>query len=230
VEPTIVTRREGERELPLLVWRFPGPMLAISSAALGGGIGVRHWAINATVPMSYDRDDPDVHLADLARRLHLAGPGVGLLTGVDVRRVVTTAEGGVAVWATVGLDLPTWAADPPGAGAEPPGVGAEPPAAAGTINVVAVVPARLGDGALVNAVATVAEAKAQALRELGLPATGTPTDATCVLCPIDGPAAPYAGPRSMWGARLARAAHRAVLTGAAGSGGAGAGGHRGGVP
>jgi len=227
VEPTIVTRREGEHELPLLVWRFPAPMLAISSAVLGGGIGVRHWALNATVPMSYDRDDPDVHLAELASRLDLAGPGVGLLTGVDVRRVVAAAEAGVAVWATVGLDLPTWAAEPPGAGAEPPGGSTEvgaPPAAAGTINVVAVVPARLGDGALVNAVATVAEAKAQALWELGLSATGTPTDATCVLCPIDGPAAPYAGPRSTWGARLARAAHRAVLTGA------GAGGDRAGVP
>ena len=75
------------------------------------------------------------------------------------------------------------------------------------------VPARLADSALVNAVATATEAKAQAIGELGLPATGTPTDAVTVLCPVDGPAAAYGGPRSTWGAPLARAVHAAVLAG-----------------
>jgi adenosylcobinamide amidohydrolase len=50
---------------------------------------------------------------------------------------------------------------------------------------------------------------------LGLAATGTATDAVAVLCPPAGPAADYAGPRAQWGARLARAAHRAVLGGGA---------------
>ncbi|WP_203857688.1 adenosylcobinamide amidohydrolase, partial [Plantactinospora mayteni] len=85
----------------------------------------------------------------------------------------------------------------------------------GTVNIVALLPERLGDAALVNAVATITEAKAQALRELGLPGTGTATDAVTVLCPPDGPAAPYGGPRSRWGAPLARAARRAVRAGGA---------------
>ncbi len=72
---------------------------------------------------------------------------------------------------------------------------------------------RLSDAALVNAVATITEAKAQALWELGLAATGTATDAVTVLCPVDGPAEPYGGPLSAWGAPLARAAHRAVREG-----------------
>ena len=72
-------------------------------------------------------------------------------------------------------------------------------------------PARLGDAALVNAVATATEAKAQALRELGIAATGTATDAVTVLCPPTGPVEAYGGPRSRWGARLARAVHEAVL-------------------
>jgi adenosylcobinamide amidohydrolase len=75
------------------------------------------------------------------------------------------------------------------------------------------VPQRLSDAALVNAVATITEAKTQAIRDLGLAATGTATDAVCVLCPPDGEAAAYGGPRSRWGAPLARAAYRAVLTG-----------------
>jgi adenosylcobinamide amidohydrolase len=206
IAPFSTHRAEAGRDLPLLVWRLPAPALAISSAALGGGLGERRWIVNATVPMSYDRDDPAVHLAEIAAGLGLTGPGVGLLTAVDVADVVTAAEGGVRVWATVGLGAPVQAAAPH--------VGPAP-AHAGTVNVVAWLPCRLSAAALVNAVATVTEAKTQAIRELGLAATGTATDAVCLLCPPDGPEAAYGGPRSTWGEPLARAAHRAVLDGGA---------------
>ncbi|MFG2048480.1 adenosylcobinamide amidohydrolase [Micromonospora sp. NPDC048935] len=203
-EPTLTSRVEDGRDTPLLVWRADGPLRAVSSGPLGGGIGARHWVLNATVPMSYDRDDPATHLAALAAGLALDGPGVGLLTGVDVAEVVTRTDTGVRAWATVGLGTPVLAAAP------------APPALAervGTVNIVVYVPARLADSALVNAVATATEAKAQAISELGLPGTGTPTDAVTVLCPVDGPEAAYGGPRSTWGAPLARAVHAAVLAG-----------------
>jgi adenosylcobinamide amidohydrolase len=227
-EPVLTTRFEEGWEIPVLVWRLATPALAISSGPLGGGIGVRHWVLNATVPMTYRRDDPDVHLSELADRLDLRGPGVGLLTGVDVAEVVTASDTGVRVWATVGLGAPIWAAAPatPVDVADPPteaGTGGstpsprpdEPARPVGTVNIVARLPVRLSEAALVNAVATITEAKAQALRELGLPATGTATDAVTVLCPPDGPAAPYGGPRSRWGAPLARAACQAVRVGGA---------------
>jgi adenosylcobinamide hydrolase len=121
---------------------------------------------------------------------------------VDVAGVVATEEEGVRVWATVGLGNAVQAAC----------VADEGPARVGTINVVAYVPARLSDAALVNAVATIAEAKAQALRELGLAATGTSTDATCVFV-ADGPTGfdeLYGGPRSRWGRPLAWAAYQAI--------------------
>lgn len=203
-EPTLTHRREGGHDIPLLVWRLPGPTRAISSAVLGGGLGECHWVVNASVPMSYDRDDPESHLAALARDLDLLGPGVGLLTGVDVADVVTESDDGIRLWATVGLGAPIQAYDP---------AAAMTPTRPGTVNVVAWVPQRLGDGALVNAVATITEAKTQAIRDLGLPATGTATDAVCVLCPPDGDSAGYGGPRSRWGEPLARAAYRAVLAG-----------------
>ncbi|MCW3813146.1 adenosylcobinamide amidohydrolase [Micromonospora sp. DR5-3] len=207
-EPFLTTRDEDGWNVPLLVWRAAEPLLAIGSAPLGGGIGVRRWVVNATVPMSYARDDPAVHLAELADGLGLAGPGVGLLTGVDVAEVVARADTGVRVWATVGLGTPVWAAAP---------TPATPAQRVGTVNIVVYVPARLGDAALVNAVATATEAKAQAIWELGMPATGTPTDAVTVLCPAGGEAAPYGGPRSAWGAPLARAVHAAVRAGGAGT-------------
>ncbi|HYN96997.1 MAG TPA: adenosylcobinamide amidohydrolase [Pilimelia sp.] len=210
MEPTLTCRREGGREIPVLVWRLAGPALGISSGPLGGGLGVRRWVLNATVPMSYARDDPDLHLADMARGLGLDGPGAGLLTGVDVADAVRAAEAGVTVWATVGVGAPIQAA---AAVADPlPVAGGHP---AGTINVVAFVPARLSEAALVNTVATATEAKVQALRDLGIAGTGTATDAVCVLCAPDGPAMPYGGPRSAWGAPLARAVYAAVREGAA---------------
>jgi adenosylcobinamide hydrolase len=207
MDPVLTHRPENGFDLPLLVWRLSRPRLAISSGPLGGGLGTRHWLINATVPMSYRRDDPDAHLAELADQLGLDGPGVGLLTGVDVADLVTTAEDGVRVWATVGLGAPIWAA----------AAAADAPAeiTAGTVNVVVHVPVRMSEAALVNAVATVAEAKAQAFWEVGLAATGTATDATCVMCPTGGQPAAYGGPRSTWGARIARQVHQAVLAGAA---------------
>ncbi|MEU0077867.1 adenosylcobinamide amidohydrolase [Micromonospora tulbaghiae] len=215
-EPFLTSRSESGWDIPMLAWRAEAPLLAVGSAPLGGGIGVRGWVLNATVPMSYDRDDPAAHLAELAHGLDLDGPGVGLLTGVDVTEVVRRTDGGVRVWATVGLGTPVWAAAPepaPSAAPEP----ARPAQRVGTVNIVAYVPVRLGDAALVNAVATATEAKAQAIWELGLPATGTPTDAVTVLCPADGDPAPYGGPRSAWGAPLARAVHAAVRSGGAGT-------------
>jgi adenosylcobinamide hydrolase len=205
MQPELSSRLESGHDVPVLVWRFARPLLTISSGPLGGGLGLRDWVVNATVPMSYDRDDPDLHLAEIAAGLGLpGGPGVGLLTGVDVRRYVVASDGGVEVAATVGLGAPAWAAAPDGDLRR---------AGPGTINIIARVPVRLSDAALVNAVATVAEAKAQALWDLAVPATGTCTDATSLSCAADGPVEPYGGPRSTWGARLARAVHAAVLDG-----------------
>ncbi|MET8158632.1 adenosylcobinamide amidohydrolase [Sphaerisporangium sp. NPDC005289] len=86
--------------------------------------------------------------------------------------------------------------------------------APGTINIIVAVPVAMSDAALVNAVMTVTEAKTQALAEAGYACTGTASDAVCVAVRAEGPEEPFGGPRSTWGARLARAVHRCVLAGA----------------
>ena len=204
VRQEIRTRREGGRELPLLVWRFPAAVRVIASAPHGGGLGPRRWVVNAAVPGSYSRRDPDRHLATLGVSLGLPGRGVGMLTAADVRGFTTGADHGVEVTATVGLTHPILAAAPD----EGPGE------RVGTINVLALVPAQLSDAALVNAVATATEAKTQALQDAGYRSTGTPTDAVCIACTETASQAAFGGPRSVWGARLARAVHEAVLAGA----------------
>jgi len=200
-------RAEDGVRLPMALWH-PGPgYRMISTGVLGGGLGEREWVLNAQVPAGYARTDPAEHLRDLARGLGLTGPGIGLLTAAHVTGLVQREDEGVHAAATAGLRVPTWAAAPPG---QPD------PELAGTINVVVVVPVPLTDAALVNAVATATEAKVQAVLEAGFAGTGTATDAVCVAAPASGPEEEFAGPRSVWGARIARAVHAAVLAGAAG--------------
>ncbi len=188
----------------MLVWRLTEPRLAIASSALGGGLGERRWVLNAQVTPGYRGDDPARDLEDIALTTGCAGPGVGLLTAADVACWTRGDSGHVTVFATVGLRSPEWAAAPPVPTTTP---------TAGTINIVAFVPQRLSDAALVNAVATVTEAKSQALLEAGIDGTGTASDAVCVLVPTDGAAEPYGGPRSRLGSHLARAVHAAVSAG-----------------
>jgi adenosylcobinamide amidohydrolase len=188
-----------------LVWRLGAPMQVASTAPVGGGIGRRHWVVNLQVPEGYARRDTDAHVAEVAEALDLEGAGVGMLTAADVSRVsVCDDEAGVRVEATVGLSLPVWAAAPEEARAK------EAARVPGTINVVAFVPVCHSDAALANLLCTVTEAKAQALADGGIPGTGTASDAVTVLCPWSHPVEPFGGPRSTYGAPLARAIYRTL--------------------
>ncbi|WP_240810300.1 adenosylcobinamide amidohydrolase [Actinomadura sp. WMMA1423] len=212
-----VWREEDGRRLASTVWRAGPGHRMISSAMLGGGIGPARWVLNAQVPGAYARTDPVAHLAELAAARGLEGPGVGMLTAASVARTVRRDDEGVRVSATVGLRVPTWAASPAGtpdpelAPLDGDGTSAWTP---GTINIVVAVPVPMNDAALVNAVVTATEAKTQALLEAGFPCTGTASDAICVAAGTSGTPEVFAGPRSTWGSRIARAVHAAVRAGA----------------
>ena len=209
--PEIRLRRECGLELAARIWRLRHPMLAISSAPLGGGLGLRQWVLNVQVPHAYDGAEPASYLAALAAEAGALGLGVGMMTAVDVRVASTVQREGISVDATVGVIGATqWAAAPEPSPLLSGGTDARVP---GTINIVVAFPERLSDAALVNAVGTATEAKAQALWDAGIEGTGTATDALCVLCPPGGDAHAYGGPRSQWGGRLARVVYRAVRAG-----------------
>ena len=201
-------RREDGHRLPMALWH-PGPgYRMISTGVLGGGLGPREWVLNAQVPVAYARTDPAEHLRELVRGLGLTGPGIGLLTAAHVTDLVQRQDEEVHAAATVGLRVPTWAAAP---------AGRPDPELAGTINVIVALPVPLTDAAFVNAVATATEAKVQAVLDAGIAGTGTATDAICVAAPAGpGREEEFTGPRSVWGARIARAVHAAVRDGAAG--------------
>lgn len=205
----VLARTEDGERLHALLWRAGPGWRMVSSAVLGGGIGERGWVLNAQVSHGYRRTDPDRHLAALAEEAGVRGPGVGLLTAAEVSSFGRACDGGAEAVVTAGLGVRGWAASP----AE----GVAGPAPAGTVNIVVALPVALTDAALVNAVATATEAKVQALLDAGYDCSGTPTDAVCVAArtPLPGGEAhAFAGPRSPWGARLARAVHTAVLAAA----------------
>lgn len=141
--PEIHHRIESGQQLACLVWRHPS-RLAIASGPLGGGLGNRHWVLNAQVESAYDRDDPGIHLSEVAGHLALDGEGVGLMTAVDVTWVCHAADAGVEVWATVGVESPAWAAAPEQVVWHQP--------IPGTINIMVEVPVRLSEAALARAV------------------------------------------------------------------------------
>ena len=162
----------GVPALAALAWRLATPLLSASTAPVGGGIGPRHWVVNAQVPADYGRLDVAAHITEVADALGLAGPGVGMLTAAEVDAAVVAEDDDVRVEATVGLTRPVWAAAP---------AGECEVAAPGTVNVVAFLPVRHTDAALANMLCTVTEAKVQAFLDGGVPGTGTASDAVTVL-------------------------------------------------
>lgn len=195
-----------------LVWQVPRGWRGLSSASVGGGLVSPRWVTNLDVGGSFTRVDLDAYAAERARSLGLDGPGTTLLTAADVTQVEEAHCAGVQAWATVGVTKPTWALAPTSVRTRTTGT----PPPAGTINIVVGVPRSLTPSALVQAVGTITEAKAQALVEAQIPGTGTASDAVVVLCPGDAGdpvAEPFAGVRSDWGQRIASAVHRAITAG-----------------
>ncbi|MFI8995666.1 adenosylcobinamide amidohydrolase [Streptomyces sp. NPDC053542] len=193
--------------------------IAAAAGATGPGVGMMTAAdILRTRSSAYDGG---------AQALVTAGTGVhGWAADTTPGAAVTTPEAadatpGPAVTTPGAADATPGAADAtPGAADATPGAADAAPGAAeapyrpGTINILVTLPVALSDAALVNSVMTATEAKVQALLDHGLDASGTPTDAVCVAARVPLPVEPveeFAGPRSLWGARLARAVHEATL-------------------
>ena len=138
-----------------------------------------------------------------------AGPGVGMLTAASVDRFVRAADGGVEAWR-------------PSACASPPGP--RPPRRPRPRARAPVCPGhdqhhrhragrherrRPGQRGHDGDRGQVAGAGGDGFR-----VHGTASDAVCVAVRDHGPEELFGGPRSTWGARIARAVHTAVLQGA----------------
>jgi adenosylcobinamide hydrolase len=189
------------------------PLLAVSSAPVGGGLAKARAVINLHVRKNDACLDPAGMLVAFARRAGVPEPYIGLLTGAwtDGARQATAARYGMEalVVATVGLSNRMAAGLLPGAVPCPPS----------TINTVVIVDADAEPAALVNAVITVTEVKARLLGALGIcdgegqAVTGTSTDAVVVAATGRGPRVRFGGPARELGWVVARAAGEALEAG-----------------
>ena len=161
-----------------------------ASTGVHGGLRKVATIFNHTVAGDFPHDDPAPAMDALAARQGFFGDYFGLLTAVPMRNLCILQYDFITVFVTAGIS---------GAIAEPPG----------TINLIACSSEGLPDGALLEAILTVTAAKGDALRVLGYPVSGTPTDAVIIAC--EGEVTHrYAGTLTPAGKRLYDAAFHGV--------------------
>jgi iron complex transport system ATP-binding protein len=201
---------EIEIDSEAVVLTAPAPLVVLSSAVAGGGLGSARAIVNLHVAKHCPWEDAALRLDAFATRRALPAPRVGLLTAAWTERAQVAAESArglsALVVTTVGLSNVVTAGWSPAA-----------PASPGTINTIVVVDADVEPAALVNLALTVTEVKTLVLLAAGLsgvdggPVSGTSTDAVVVAATGRGPAVRFGGPISDAGSVVARAA-RAALT------------------
>jgi adenosylcobinamide hydrolase len=134
-----------------------------ASTGISGGIRSVSTLFNHTVPADRDEADPGKEI-----ELAAAGAGIGpdlfgLLTAVPVRQACVLQYDFITVFITAGIRR-------------------EPPAGPGTINIIVHSSEGMEDAPLLEMILVATEAKAEALLALGLPLSGTPTDAMITAC------------------------------------------------
>jgi adenosylcobinamide amidohydrolase len=146
-------------------------------------------------------------------KMQVAGHGeaVHLMTSrdVDMHEIEEATSGNITAscLATVGLSNASRIGDEPGA-----------MFAAGTVNVLAHVDRPLTQGAMIEALSVITEARTTAIIDLGISlrgriVTGTGTDCIVVAAPEDDNGECYAGLHTDIGSALGRAVYRAVKRG-----------------
>jgi adenosylcobinamide amidohydrolase len=203
---------EIEIDAEAVVVTAADPLVVLSSAVVGGGLGVARAIVNLHVHKHCPWGDAELRLDAFAARHRLPTPRVGLLTAAWTERAQVAVESAAGfsalVVATVGLGNVVAAGWSP--------VATTPP---GTINTIVIVDADVEPAALVNLALTVTEVKTLVLGASGLsnveggPVSGTSTDAVVVAATGRGPHVRFGGPISEAGWVVASATRQALTEG-----------------
>ncbi|WP_267162680.1 adenosylcobinamide amidohydrolase [Halovenus salina] len=178
------------------------------SSGYDGGITEADAAYNISVPEGWGRTDLDEYVSKRRKRAEFTEVGPALLTGVDLDHARGARHGPVVVYATAGISNP--AALPVDSSATDVSGEETPETPPGTVNLIVGTTRALGDGALANLLAVVAEAKSATLvAEAGFP--GTTTDAVVVATDPDGEPAEYTGSATEVGSAARACTRSAVL-------------------
>ncbi|EGL81501.1 protein of unknown function DUF105 [Caldalkalibacillus thermarum TA2.A1] len=215
--PSSLSLLEGyhlTQDQQLLHISFDRPLKVMANSVWGSGISWASHFCNFHVPKQYHCANPQ---ADIKRWLEERDipvqQAVGMMTAVELKDyallareaasyqllAVVTAGVGNAVDISQTHDLNTLSQ-------------------IGTINTMVFIDGHLTDGAFVNAVMTVTEAKTKALHTLkvkdkatGTIATGTSTDSIVIAATQQGEPTPYAGSATVLGKALGQLVYQATL-------------------
>jgi len=161
-----------------------------ASTGVNGGLRRVTTILNHTVDEGFDHREPLRFLEDLTAGMGFSRDFFGLLTAVDIRHTCMLHHDFITLFVTAGIAHPN-------------------PSPAGTINIIVHSSEGFSDGALLETLLTTTMAKADALRALGHPFSGTTTDAVVAAC--EGAAChEYAGTATEAGIRIYRAAFHGV--------------------
>lgn len=206
---------------PYLYLESESPMRSLSSSIWGGGMGEKKCIINRQVTKGYNCDEPLEEMAAFLEHEGIDGTqAAGFLTAALVKDYGYASfawppeapeqglepEFAVSAWATAGFG------NKARAGLSIPKEELFP----GTINIILIVDAKMGDAALAGAFITATEAKTAALQDLGITvdggllATGTTTDAVFVAATGRGRQCTYTGTATQLGHLIGRAVYEAV--------------------
>ena len=193
----------------------------LSSAVYNGGVCAASNILIMKVANNFEGkkqigQHPENTLAEYCRQLRLDGTTVGMMTSASMdsfRRVSRISQGvEITAMATAGISNACCAGDR--AGWRKFQTDANP---GGTINIIILTNALMSQAALVESVMLVAEAKAVAMRKLGVKslvsgviATGTGTDAIAVVNGSSPETIHYCGKHVLFGEMLASAVIEAI--------------------
>lgn len=163
------------------------------STGIDGGVADVDTIVNHTVPKHFDHADPGGYLDRVIAREGYGPAYFGLLTAVPMRDLCIMQIDGITAFVTGGVTNPDPADDGPH-----------------TINIIVVCRETLSPGAMLEAIITATEAKADALRSLGYDFSGTTTDAVVIAHEGAPPIHRYAGSLTDAGSRIRTAVRAGV--------------------
>ena len=215
---------EAEIQEDKLVLRSKTPMKILSSAVLNGGMRNANYIVSVQVPEDAGSDiDDEVHreagdfLREETSKLGLPQDQVvGIMTAANMKNVEVTSRKfediTITALATAGVHFAATAGDEIASKQR-----AFPFKEWGTINIIVLVDGNLTESCMVNAVSTITEAKAVALRELdvrsrfsGEIASGTVTDSVVIASTKRGNPIKHAGTGTPIGELIGKSVREAV--------------------
>jgi adenosylcobinamide hydrolase len=161
-----------------------------ASTGVNGGLRKVTTIFNHTVEDAFDHAEPLPPMEEIAAGMGFSRDFFGLLTAVPIRTSCILHYDFITLFVTAGINNPN-------------------PGMAGTINIIVHSAEGFTDGALLETILTATMAKADALRALGHPFSGTITDAVVAAC--EGPVChTYAGTATEAGKRIYQAGFQGV--------------------